>query len=129
MFVLDRPRICVRLLQICCGRSPRHRTIYLYLDIAKLEHAPLGLLSKLCRMFYLCHRIMTFRLKYLISGIDMHFKLSFHIKLMAGKCGIVCSIPVDDGVKDQGLSMSQIFLLIVQESLLILLNREHGKLL
>ena len=80
-------------------------------------------------MFYLSHRIKTFRLKHLISSIDMHLKLPFHIKLMVGKCGIVGSIPVDYGIKDQGLSLRQIFFLIVQESLLILLNREHGKLL
>ena len=63
-------------------------------------------------MFYLCHRIMTCRLKYLISSIYMHLKLPFHIKLMAGKCGIVGSIPVDYGIKDQGLSLRQIFFLI-----------------
>ena len=96
--MLDRPWIRIRLLHIGCRRSPRHCAVDLYLDIGKLKHAPLGLLPEFRRMLDFCHRIMTFRLEYLIRGIDMHMKLSLHIKLMTGKRGIVSGIPVDDGI-------------------------------
>ena len=84
-------------------------------------------IEELCSMLDLCHGIVIFRLENLVRSENVHFQLSFRVQFMACQCGMIRAVPVNDRIQGQCLSVCQIFVLVVQDSLFVLLHREHGK--
>ena len=127
ILMLLRPGIGVGLLHIGGGGIARKTTVELDLDVAHFKHGALRPNPELCGVLDLRHGVMTLGLEYLIGSIDVHFELALHIQFVAGLRRVVGAVPVDDGIQDQGFSMRQIFLLIIQEALLVLFHCENGE--
>ena len=127
VLMLFGPGIRIGFLQEGSRRSSGHGSIQLNLDIAQIKHGPFRLFPEFCSMLDLCHGIVIFRLENLVCGENMHFQLSFRVQLMACQGGMIRAVPVNDRIQGQCLSVCQIFVLVVQDSLFVLLHREHGK--